>query len=331
MKQKALVVFDMDGVLVDVSGSYRDTVRRTARLFFKGARGWESLPEPLFPLSDLARVKQRGGLNNDWDLTAAVLSMLCFLVEDLSPFSAPDPWPEYRLRISRADVTALARFLKNTPFPLGRLMEKTTGALHDFVAACTPGDVGSGNIVKQIFQEIYLGPGLFKTTYGLSPLVYRGEGLIDRERLLIDPKTLEPLFRRHILAIATGRPKLEADYALHRFGVRRFFSAVYTLDDCLEAEKRRLNNGEERVLLSKPHPFMLDALEAAAGKDASRFYYLGDMPDDMIAAARASAPFAGIGVTVASSDKAGLAEALRNAGAAAVIDDFRRLPALLDA
>ncbi len=330
MKQKALVVFDMDGVLVDVSGSYRETVRRTARLFFKGARGWESLPEPIFPLSDLARVKQRGGLNNDWDLTAAVLSMLCFLVEDLSPFSAPDPWPEYRLRISRANVLALARFLKNTPFPLSRLLEKPTGTLHDFVMACTHRDVGSGNIIKQIFQEIYLGPRLFQKTYGLSPLVYHGEGRIDRERLLIDPKILEQLFRRHILAIATGRPKSEADYPLHRFGVRRFFSAVYTLDDCLEAEKRRLDTGEENVSLSKPHPFMLEALETAVGKDASRFYYLGDMPDDMIAAARASAAFAGIGVTVASSDKAGLAEALRNAGAATVIDDFRRLPALLD-
>jgi len=34
-KPQALIVFDMDGVIVDVSGSYRDTVRQTARLFFK--------------------------------------------------------------------------------------------------------------------------------------------------------------------------------------------------------------------------------------------------------------------------------------------------------
>ncbi|TET77606.1 MAG: TIGR01548 family HAD-type hydrolase, partial [Candidatus Heimdallarchaeota archaeon] len=37
MKSKRLIVFDMDGVIIDVSKSYRDTIRQTARLFFKGA------------------------------------------------------------------------------------------------------------------------------------------------------------------------------------------------------------------------------------------------------------------------------------------------------
>ena len=56
MKPRGLIVFDMDGVIVDVSKSYRETVRQTARLFFQGARGWSELPDPLFSLSDLARV-----------------------------------------------------------------------------------------------------------------------------------------------------------------------------------------------------------------------------------------------------------------------------------
>ena len=48
MQSQSLIVFDMDGVLIDVSESYRDTIRQTARLFFKGARAWEKLPDPLF-------------------------------------------------------------------------------------------------------------------------------------------------------------------------------------------------------------------------------------------------------------------------------------------
>ncbi|MCL5807999.1 MAG: hypothetical protein M1418_05570 [Deltaproteobacteria bacterium] len=47
MKLPKLIVFDMDGVLIDVSGSYRETVRKAARLFFAGAKGFESLPDPL--------------------------------------------------------------------------------------------------------------------------------------------------------------------------------------------------------------------------------------------------------------------------------------------
>ena len=76
MRTKNLVAFDMDGVIIDVSGSYRDVVRQTARLFFRPARASEKLPQPLFELSDLAAVKQSGGLNNDWDLTFVVINLL---------------------------------------------------------------------------------------------------------------------------------------------------------------------------------------------------------------------------------------------------------------
>ena len=75
-KTKNLIVFDMDGVIVDVSESYRETVRLTARLFFKDAPGWNSLPDPLFSLNDLAGIKQSGGLNNDWELTYYLLELL---------------------------------------------------------------------------------------------------------------------------------------------------------------------------------------------------------------------------------------------------------------
>ena len=90
-----LIVFDMDGVLIDVSGSYRETARKTARLFFDGARGFGKLPDPLFPLTDLAELKQTGGLNNDWDLTAQAIHLLFALVkaptDPLSPNDPPGP------------------------------------------------------------------------------------------------------------------------------------------------------------------------------------------------------------------------------------------------
>ena len=87
MKPKKLIVFDMDGVLIDVSNSYRDTVRQTAGLFFSLARHAERLPEPLFDLQDLAEVKQSGGLNNDWDLSFQVISLLTTTLEKTTIFS----------------------------------------------------------------------------------------------------------------------------------------------------------------------------------------------------------------------------------------------------
>ena len=330
MKRKNLIVFDMDGVLIDVSLSYRDTVRQTARLFFKGARGWEDLPDPLFSLLDLTRVKQSGGLNNDWDLSFTVISLIYSLAKGPQASTAAEPWQHYRAGISRCDVSELARFLKSESLPLTRLAEKTGRPIHEFISACYTGDVGTGNIIKQIFQEIYLGSELFQATYGVFPSVYIGTGLIDKERLLIDPSILEHLFLRHILAIATGRPKIEADYPLDRFQIRRYFSAVYTLDDCLREEKKWFEAGKGRISLGKPNPYMLDALKAVFQEDVSGYYYIGDMPDDMVTAAGSNAPFLGIGLLVSSEDRKELAEALRKAGAVEIIDDFESLLALVN-
>jgi len=57
------ILFDMDGVLVDVTDSYRKAIQETTQ-FFTG-----KTVEP----SEIQAFKEKGGLNNDWDLTEAIL------------------------------------------------------------------------------------------------------------------------------------------------------------------------------------------------------------------------------------------------------------------
>lgn len=57
------IIFDVDGVLVDVRDSYRKTIIETAN-YFTGAE---------FTLADTQRIKDRGGFNNDWDVTYALV------------------------------------------------------------------------------------------------------------------------------------------------------------------------------------------------------------------------------------------------------------------
>ena len=136
MKLPKLIVFDMDGVLIDVSGSYRETVRKTARLFFAGAKGFESLPDPLFPLTDLAELKQTGGLNNDWDLTALTLHLLFAPVKtNTASSSAPDV-SSYEETIRHCDVSDLALFLNTSARPLMELLERHGRRNEPFVARC---------------------------------------------------------------------------------------------------------------------------------------------------------------------------------------------------
>lgn len=63
LKVKPTVVFDMDGVLIDASKSYRVAVQKT----FQHFSGNEVTME------EISQTKKLGGLNNDWDLTEFLL------------------------------------------------------------------------------------------------------------------------------------------------------------------------------------------------------------------------------------------------------------------
>jgi HAD superfamily hydrolase (TIGR01548 family) len=317
-----LIVFDMDGVLIDVSRSYRDTVRQAATVFLQPAAGADKLPQPLFKLADLASVKQSGGLNNDWDLTHRVLSLLSTRINGMEAVAKLDGWQLYERTVKDCDVGPLVAYLSNSARPLQELMQVDPRPQNPLIDQLYRGDVGSGNVIKQIFQEIYLGRTLFEQTYARPCQVSAGAGYIDRETLLPDPARLESLSQNHLLAIATGRPRVEAEYALARFGLSKYFATVITLDDCLAEEKRRLEKNGTRTSLGKPHPFMLDAVGGAFREPVANRIYVGDMPDDMEAANRSTFGYIGIGMTISADDKPALRDRLMKAGAGRVVDDF---------
>jgi HAD superfamily hydrolase (TIGR01548 family) len=324
-KKKNLVVFDMDGVIVDVSESYREAVRQTARLFFKDAPDWDNLPDPLFSLSDLAGIKQSGGLNNDWALTYHVLDLLMTRVRVPELPDETDPWLLHEKTLQGCGLQNLVNFLASHASPLDHLHQKTGKHRSHFIQKMSSHDVGSGNVVKQIFQEVYLGRKLFKATYKLPAKTDTGEGLITRETLLIKPAVFKTLATENLLALATGRPRAEADYALDHFEIRSYFSSIFSLDDCIRQESAILKNEHKTISLSKPHPFMLDTIAEIHAHETSQRYYIGDMPDDMLAANRSEYGYTGIGIVTSAPDKTKLQRALRASGAKHVIQNVSEL------
>ena len=320
-----LIVFDMDGVIVDVSGSYREAVRQTARLFFKGVASENRLPEPLFSLPDLASVKQAGGLNNDWELTYSVIALLLTKVK--TPAIPPylKGWAGLDYLRPRCDAAALSHYLGSSSTPLADLAAQHAQEANPWIAHLSSNDVGTGNVIKQIFQELYLGGRLFRQTYGMDPRVHDGNGLIDRESLLIPASVFERLAKTHGLALATGRPRSEAEHALSRFKLQHFFQTVYTLDECLAEEKSIYARSNQVVSLGKPHPFMLDAIVESCRDKPGDLYYVGDMPDDMQAASNSSYAYKGVGLLHASPHKKTLEQGLIQAGASVVVEDAAAL------
>ncbi len=74
------LVFDMDGPLVDTSRSYRVAIAETARNLLR-AEGASEATLALVTLDRVEALKRRGGLNNDWDCTAALVAELGGRVE----------------------------------------------------------------------------------------------------------------------------------------------------------------------------------------------------------------------------------------------------------
>lgn len=339
-----IIIFDMDGVLVDVSLSYRDTARKTALIFFSLCKGASLLPDPLFDLKELSFVKQSGGLNNDWDLSHKIISLLMSKVLYLSDESAAV------FDRKNLDVSVLADFLHSCQNPLQTLWKEAWEKQSSLADYYYRGDVGSGNIIKQIFQEIYLGKGLFEETYSFLPQYYVGDGYILREKLFLTRDMLGTLATdTNILAIATGRPRAEAAWPLEKHNLN-FFKAVLSLDDCLEEEKKGENPLQtgRKISYSKPHPFMLDTIieqslawdvgrvisadvksDGADKLPSQKLYYVGDMPDDMVASRNSKYPFIAVGVTYSSPDSLASKKRLLESGASLIAETPEELLKIL--
>ncbi|MCL2295098.1 MAG: HAD hydrolase-like protein [Spirochaetes bacterium] len=304
---KKLIIFDMDGVLIDVSSSYKEAIRKTASIFLLPCINSNLLPQPLFNLQELSFLKGTGGLNNDWDMTHKVVTLMFSKISNRKENTNREKW----------DVKKLASFLKSEDKPLETLFKEAGTLNFKEVDFFYKGDVGSGNIIKQIFQEIYLGKRLFSEIYGIAPQYCVEKGLILKEKLLINRAQLSSLSAKNTLAVATGRPEKEALYAIKKNNID-FFKKVLTHDDCVKAAEEAEKNTLEKISFCKPHPFMLDVIAEHyknKGELKEKPYYIGDIPDDMIAAKRSKYNFCAVGVTYSSTNKDSSAIGLKQAGA----------------
>ena len=94
------------------------------------------------------------------------------------------------------------------------------------------------------------------------------------EKLIISKTFLKQLKRKGIkLGIVTGRSREEAGFALRRFKIDSLIDGMVTVDDTPKD-------------LKKPNPYGLLKIASKFGKNL-RYLYVGDLPDDILAAARA--------------------------------------------
>lgn len=334
MEKMDILIFDMDGVLIDVSQSYRKAIQQTIRIYLDhclGLRANRVSPE------EISLFKAAGGFNNDWDLTTGFLLYL-LSVSGIPPLpgqkklSSPDTIVLYlrehlsnfrQKRPLAINKTRLSSFLENVRARGGGL--KGVGAVlgnrwNGWVYRS--GDLGRENLVKRIFQEIYLGEQ-FASQYHLQPLFYRWKGLFLREKLLVGKEILLSLRKKVRLGIASGRPRFEAELALKRFNLREYFDSLATLDECETEEGRLLSVSKKRMKLTKPHPYSILRAIEEIGLLNPRCGYIGDTVDDMAAtrSARKVVNITAIGFLVGRINRGERKKSLLAAGADLLIEN----------
>ena len=70
------LIFDMDGVIVDVYRSYREAIRQTASYFLKRN----------VSMSEVDEIKNKAGMNNDWDATYSLINNPTVIYESVKNY-----------------------------------------------------------------------------------------------------------------------------------------------------------------------------------------------------------------------------------------------------
>ena len=335
------VIFDVDGVLVNVHMSYRLAIKETVCRYLSDFLNIAGDPALLVDDELIDSFKKSGGFNNDWDLTAAILVYYASLVDYKPPALPKEPGTipgvvEYLSTISSGLLLDVDTLLLERDLPLLFTFLTVNGTGLENLSPEKVKDIvwyrdeiDTRNLVKRYFQELYLGSESFEKNYGFEAILAPGPGLYRTETPFIAPETIKTLGASYSLGLATGREDFEVDLVLENLDLKGVFGARYTETD---SARESALSGEN---LRKPHPRPIIAVHnVLCGEKGGRSVYVGDLPDDVLAANRAkdSVDIISIGCLQTTNDSTGrtrLAGEFKEAGADYIIESVNDLPALL--
>ncbi|MDC0387857.1 HAD-IA family hydrolase [Nitrosopumilus sp.] len=252
------IIFDCDGVLVDITNSYDQTIIKTAKYVLETLAKINDSIQIDFKIID--GFKSTGGFNDEVDLTyAAILSIVAAkkLKKDQTEF--------INLVINNSDSTGIKSvetFIKNQ-VDISEIIEQLS----------YPGS-HKDNILYQIFDQLFYGPELYSKLFQ-NTSKFSESGLIENDVIIFNnvlADKLENKFHKQI-SMVTGRGKASVKYSLKNL-----------------LEKFDLQNSmfleDEPRELAKPNPQSL--VNSITGMNSKSCLYVGDSMEDFIMAKKAT-------------------------------------------
>jgi len=364
------VIFDFDGVLVQTSQSYRQTVRKVVDYYFLELLGLKGEEGKLATLWDIQKFKDTGLYNNDWNLSYTFITYyLNLIMRELEQKGALKEFTKRFDKLNFSDIktfitslTEVSSFLNSygiTATELASLKDSGIITLDLFLAQAklekpkpiekslvgvdpevaedeqsvvrklVPYDLEKPDLLKRLFEEIYLGKDLFTKIYA-EPSFFKFDGsLIDNEEFVPTKETMDLLRRRFgAFGIYSGRPRPQGMYILEKYSYTGYFDEKCSvfLGDLLKSE-------EEMEKLGKPDPTLfIKLMEKTVDKEA-KVAYVGDgIADAMLVENARSAGFENLlflGIVSSSEDSNKLFTEYGKHGADAIMTEANDIPYMI--
>jgi phosphoglycolate phosphatase-like HAD superfamily hydrolase len=195
------------------------------------------------------------------------------------------------------------------------------------VKVLVPYDLEKPDLVKRLFEEIYLGKELFVKIYDEPPVFRFNSSLLEVEEFIPTKGTMNLLRSKFgMFGIYSGRPKPQGMYILEKYSYIGYFDEKESvfLGDILKSQ-------EDIKKLGKPDPTLfVELIEKIAEKGT--VVYVGDGVADAILVEKAKEQglnnLSFLGVVSSSEDSNKLFTEYSKHGADAVVTDVNDIPYL---
>ncbi len=250
------IIFDCDGVLIDITKSYDLAIIKTTQYVLKNFAKINDSIDVNFKIID--GFKSTGGFNDEVDLAyAAILSLVAAkkLKKDQTIFIF-----NVIENSDSSGIVSIEKYIENLVDVSEIKKILSYPGTHD------------QNPLYQIFDQFFYGPKLYQKLFK-NPSKFSEPGLIEQDDVILNDSLIEKLQKRFNskIAMVTGRGKESVRYSLKEM-----------LDE-FDLENSVFLEDELREL-AKPNPKPL--MDSIRGMNSASTLYVGDSMEDFIMAKR---------------------------------------------
>ena len=253
------IIFDCDGVLIDVTKSYDTTINKTISYVLKEIANI-TVDTPLTN-EMLLRFKSTGGFNDEIDITYA--GILCFIAAEKLK---KNPIEFLSDVIDNVDDSGIA-YVEN-------FLNKIDVGISDVKSRLGYPSADKNDLIHSTFDQLFFGPELYSKIFQKKSK-FSEKGFIENDNVIVNSKLIKALRKKFNdkIAIVSGRGFNAINSSLK--GILKQFNVENSV--FLEDESR---------YLAKPNPQSL--IRAMKGLNSKNCLYVGDSMEDMILAQKAS-------------------------------------------